>query len=96
LVACAFGLKARSCGDTGLPSWPTFSGVQTCPVLGSRKDGSLAELGAAVTGVRGNWASAGQLAKLTTASSGSASNPGLIKLPPRRLIVAPAPTPAAT
>ena len=42
------------------------------------------------------WASAGQLAKLTTASSGSASNPGLIKLPPRRLIVAPAQTPAAT
>ena len=38
---CAPGLKALSSGPVrGLPSWPTVSGVQTCPVFRSLNSGA--------------------------------------------------------
>ncbi len=39
VAAWARGSKAASSGPIGRPSWPTVSGVQTWPVLGSRNSG---------------------------------------------------------
>src|SRR5262245_4915098 len=43
VAAWARGSKAASSGPIGRPSWPTVSGVQTWPVLGSRNSGEPVE-----------------------------------------------------
>jgi len=56
---CACGSKALSSGLSGLPSWLTVSGVQTCPVLGSLNSNAPVEAATSRL-LRGAWAKAAE------------------------------------